>query len=510
MRYRTLTLSLVVAVGACTPADPEIPIEESDDPIDQLFAALGALPVEAARRVEGTPGAGVTDGDYRCIDTPIDEVRQYDQLLGQLAVGDVLWPGSMLRGDSVHSGRLTPLVVERAPLTFSVSLESLGGGGHSATLPSPSLSSYRDAIGKLLAQQVSGSTPARISAEIEEVASEEQLAVALGAAVSAPLVATVKAGFNFSDSTKRSRYVVKFFQLYYTVDVDPPGLPHKFFAPSVTVSELAPMVDASSPPVYVSSIGYGRQVVFTFESDLSKTELQAALNFVYQGGAEVSGSVSLTHQEVLSHTSTTAFILGGDAGEAAAASIGSYDQLKAFIARGGNYSEDSPGAAIAYKLSYVRDHTPVQVSYASMYRQKTCARITQKVHVVFEKLTVDNAGGDIGGDLEVFGTVTTRGSGASQTLASWASAQYKQVAAGASYPPSGIIGEAIVPVRPEGGSKLYVGTNLLEADQFSDDSFGGALEDAAPFEAGWRRTLQIHRSSGTQAITLQMSLTPVP
>ncbi len=510
MRYRTLTLSVVVALGACTPNEPEIPIEDSDDPIDQLFVGLGALPLEAARRVEGVPGAAVTDGDYRCIDVPIDEVRQYDQLLGQLAVGDVLWPGSMLRGDSVRTGRLTPLVVERAPLTFSVSLESLGGGGHSATLRMPSLSSYRDAIGKLLAQEVSGSTPARISAEIEEVASEEQLAVALGAAVSAPLVATVKAGFNFADSTKRSRYVVKFFQLYYTVDVDPPGLPHKFFGPSVTAAELAPMVDAASPPVYVSSIGYGRQVVFTFESDLSKTELQAALNFVYQGGAEISGSVSLTHQEVLSHTSTTAFILGGDAGEAAAASIGSYDQLKAFIANGGNYSEDSPGAAIAYKLSYVRDHTPVQVSYASMYRQKTCARVTQKVHVVFEKLTVDSAGSDVGGDLEVFGSVTTRGTGANQTLATWASTQYKQIAAGASYPPSGIIGEAIVPVTPESGNKLYVGTDLFEADQFSDDSFGGFLEDAAPFETGWRRTLQIHRSSGTQAISLQISLTPVP
>jgi len=513
MRYLTPAVAFLLAAGACTSKDtdePIPPVEDSDNPIDQLFAGLGPLSVEPAKRVEGAPRPAVMDGEYRCIDTPIDEVRQYDQLLGQLAVGDVLWPGSILRGDSVHSGRLTPLVVERAPLTFSVSLESLGGGGHSAKLAAPSLSSYRDAIGALLGQEVSGSTPARISAEVEEVASEEQLAVALGAAVNAPLVATVKAGFNFNDSSKRSRYVVKFFQLYYTVDVDPPGLPHEFFGPSVTAEQLAPMVDAASPPVYVSSIGYGRQVVFTFESDLSKKELQAALSFVYQGGAEISGSVSLTHQEVLSHTSTTAFILGGDAGEAAAASIGNYDQLKAFIAKGGNYSKDSPGAAIAYKLSYVRDHTPVQVSYASMYRQKTCARVSQKIHVVFEKLSVDSAGSDVGGDLEVFGTVTARGTGANQTLASWASTQYKQIAAGQSYPASGIIGEAIVPVKPEGGAKLSVGTDLYEADQFSNDNFGGALEDAAPYEAGWRRTLQLHRSSGTQAITLRVTLTPVP
>ncbi len=502
-------LLFAALLGACTPADPPS-VEDSDDPIDKLFVPLGTLPSEPSRRVEGAPGAPSPSGDYTCVDTPVDEVRQYDELLGQLAIGDVLWPGSMLRGDSVYANQLTPIVLPRAPLTFSVSLESLGGGARSATLASPSLSSYRDAVGQILAQQISGATPARISAQIDEVSTEEQLAVALGASVSAPIVAKVKAGFSFQDSSKRSRYVVKFFQLYYTVDLDPPGLPHEFFAPGVTVDDVAQVIAPESPPVYVSSIGYGRQVVFTFESELSKTEVGAALSFVYQGAAEVTGDVSLTHQEVLSHTHTTAFILGGDAGEAAAASIGSYDQLKTFIAKGGNYSKDSPGAAIAYKLSYVRDHQPVRVSYASMYSQKTCSRVTQKLHVVFEKITVDSSGSDGGNNLEVFGTVTTYGRGSEQTLASWASSQYKQIDTGVSYPPSGIIGEQIVPVRPQPGSDLVIGTELFESDVASNDSFGGYLEDAAPFEAGWRRTLQIHRSSGTQAITLQISLTPVP
>lgn len=387
---------MLAACAAQDPEEPKIPVEESDDPIDQLIADLGPLPVEAPRRTEGPPAPPVTDGDYQCVNTPIDEVRQYDQLLGQLAVGDVLWPGSMLRGDSVHSGRLTPLTLPRAPLKFSVSLESLGSGTRSATLDAPSLSSYRDAIGGILAQSLSGSTSARISAEVEEISSEKQLAVALGADVSAPLVGSVKAGFNFNDSTKRSRFVVKFFQLYYTVDVDPPNLPHDFFAASVTADDVGAVVSATNPPVYVSSIGYGRQVIFTFESDLAKSELGAALSFVYKGGAAISDTTSLTHQEVLSHTHTTAFILGGDAGEAAGVAIGNYDQLKEFVANGGNYSKDSPGAAIAYKLSYVRDHQPVQVSYASMFTQRTCSRITQKLRVVFEKIKVDNAGTDTG------------------------------------------------------------------------------------------------------------------
>lgn len=501
----------LLALAACTTDVPEMPtpVEESDHPIDVLFVASKPLATQAPRRIEGTASAPTTDGDYQCVDTPVDEVRQHDQLLGQLDVGDVLWPGAMLRGDSVHTGRLTPITLPRAPLTFSVSLESLGGNERSATLTQPNLSSYRNALGGILHQALSGSTAARIAAEVEEVSSEEQLAIALGADVSAPMVGNIKAGFNFNDATKRSRYVVKYFQIYYTVDVDPPNLPHDFFAPEVTADQVAGVISPTSPPVYVSSIGYGRQVIFTFESSLAKSELEAALSFVYKGGADIAGSTSLTHREVLAHTKTTAFILGGDAGEAASIAIGNYDQLTQFLGKGGNYSADSPGAAIAYKLSYVRDHAPVQISYASKYTQRTCSRMTQKLHVVFESMKVDSAGSDFGGDLEVYGFVTAIGNSRAP-LASWQEGQYKQIAAGTTWPQTGIISEAVIPVTPQPGKSVKFETSLYEDDGFYDDTFGAAITTSAPFEAGWRRTLSVQRSIGAQQITLTISLTPVP
>ena len=85
---RWITFPFVVALSACVGDEP-ITVEQSDDPIDQLFAALGPLPADAPRRIEGTPSQPVTDGDYQCVTTPVDEVRAIDQLLGQLSVGDV-------------------------------------------------------------------------------------------------------------------------------------------------------------------------------------------------------------------------------------------------------------------------------------------------------------------------------------------------------------------------------------------------------------------------------------
>jgi hypothetical protein len=150
----------------------------------------------------------------------------------------------------------------------------------------------------------------------------------------------------------------------------------------------------------------------------------------------------------------------------------------------------------------------VQISYASNYSQRDCMRVSQNLHVVFEKITVVDAGGDVGNDLEVYGTVTASGANGTFALANWPA--YIQVAEGASYPQSGIIGEKVIAVKPQAGNSVRISTTLQEDDGLGDDTFGTGVVDAAPFEAGWRRTLQVNRTSGSQYITLRISLTPVP
>lgn len=503
MRGRLLPLLLLAACAA--DEDP------SDNPIDQLISNLEKLPTMEEHRTEGTPSAAIADGDYECVETPVSEVRNYDQMLGQLGTGDVQWPGAMLRGDSAYSGSLIPLVFDRAPVTFSVSLENLGGGQRSATLPSPSLSSYRDELGKILAQDLNGTVPARIVSEITEVSSEQQLAVALGASASAPLVGSVKAGFNFSDTTKRTRFLVKYFQIYYSVDVDPPGLPHKFFAPHVTAEEIAAAVSNESPPLYVSSIEYGRQVVFTFESDLAKSEVSAALEFAYNGGPPIEGNVSLTHSEVIANTRTTAFILGGD-GTRAAQAVSNLEQLMEFINEGGNYTNDSRGAVISYKLAYVRDHSPAKISYASDYVQRTCSRVSQNVRVRFTKMSVpQGGGGDDGGELEVFGHLHATGAdGVAHPLFDKSQDTRVTIPVLGQYPSVGFNAQPIVKVKPQPGNRILITGSLFEYDLLGNDTFS-TLPFQLSYENGWRRqVLYPVNAGGGQAMTLQLDLEPIP
>src|SRR6185369_51613 len=210
----------------------------------------------------------------------------------------------------------------------------------------PSLSSYRDALASILDAEVTGSTPANLYSEIEEVHSENQLNMALGVRASWGLgLASLRSSFDFNKQDVRSRYVVRYTQAYYTVDLDAPSKPSALLAPGLEVGDIEGKINSDHPPVYVSSVTYGRMVVFTFESKYSSEEMSAALDFAYSGGVDISGDVSVTYKDILSKSKITAFILGGSGG-VAAQTIDSYDALIDFIKQGGNYSADSPGAPI--------------------------------------------------------------------------------------------------------------------------------------------------------------------
>ncbi len=63
-----------------------------------------------------------------------------------------------------------------------------------------------------------------------------------------------------------------------------------------------------------------------------------------------------------------------------------------FIKAGGNYSRQSPGAPIAYKLSYLKDNSPARLSFTTDYSVKDCVRVAQKIKVTLQSITVERGG----------------------------------------------------------------------------------------------------------------------
>ena len=475
--------------------------------IDDYIRSLDLLPTTPPGVAEGPSSGPQQEGDYQCISQNLSETRQFDRIVAYAANSDSLWPGAIVAGDSVYSGLFAQVGFERKPLTISIGLENLNGT-KSATLASPSLSSYRDALTGILDSELDGATPANIYSEIEAVHSDEQLALALGAQVSwLGSAGHISASFDWSSQQTRSRYLVKYTQAYYTVDLDAPARPSDFFADSVTLGDVQDRLNDTNPPLYVSSITYGRMIVFTFESEYSSEEMEAALDFAYSGGVDVSGDVSVTYKDIISKSKITAFILGGSGGEAAR-TIDSYEALIDFIKAGGNYSKDSPGAPIAYKLNYLRDNSPGRISLTTDYEVKNCERVSQKVKVTLKSIRVESDGGDGGSNLELYGRIWAEGTSAS-TLFDKGTGNYVTIGEGQTWPQGTFISEAILSVRPQGGSSIKLNLDLWDYDPISaNDSMGRELVLAA-FEAGWRRDVTAILTGDGARVVVTFGLQPI-
>lgn len=480
--------------------------------IDQYIRASDFLGTEPASRTVGETSDKVADGDFSCSSYPVGETKTLDRVVAYAANSDALWPGAIVGGRSVADGLLAQRVFDRAPLTFSVSLESLEGN-KSAKLKDPRLSTYREAMSQILGAELKGATPANLYAEIEDVYSKEQLELALGAKVEwfGGFGASVAGSFDFNTSAVRSRALVRYIQSYYTVDVDPPERPSDMFGNSVTVDDVRAQLPPGDPAVYVSSITYGRLILFAVESSESSSELRAALEFAYGQAPRIEGSVSLSSEEVLDRSKITAYILGGS-GEMAAQNIDSYEGLRDLIRGGGNYSPDSPGAPIAYRLSYLADNSPARLSMTQDYTVRDCSRVSQRVRVTLDGIHVDSTGDD-GPEIELYGGIWSYGTNEEQGwLFNRGSGESVTIAEGETWPQGGPLAEAIVDVDPEPGKTIHSVAKLVDYDSGlfdGDDGLGQVVVDA-PYESGWRRqvTMYLTNSHGARVEVL-LGLQPI-
>ncbi|MFM2152368.1 MAG: hypothetical protein RL199_803 [Pseudomonadota bacterium] len=351
---------------------------EHGSSIDSFVRATGPLSVaeeQSKREVECEslcPASG-QEGDQFCTYKRYQQTDHSDQFVALQPNSASLWPGNLLRGGDAAVGLLTPLGLKQSPLTFSISLENLKADKSSAKMSSPSLSAFREARNDILGKGVSGSTPAALTLSISEVKSLDDVAFKLGAGLKWPGANKIAATFNFNKETKTSKVLVDFTQAYYTIDVDAKARPSDFFGDDVTVDDVKSVVGQGNPPLYVQSITYGRRVIFAIETSSSLSDVKLALDAAYGNGkVGIDGSVDASKKATLDTSSIQAFVLGGDADDAVGV-VSGFDGVVSYIKKGGNYSKESPGAPIAYKLAYL-DNTVTKLAFTTDYAERVCTK----------------------------------------------------------------------------------------------------------------------------------------
>jgi thiol-activated cytolysin len=145
-------------------------------------------------------------------------------------------------------------------------------------------------------------------------------------------------------------------------------------------------------------------VLFTVESNYSSSEINAALNAAFSSAVR-SGSISIESQysRMINNSTLKAFILGGSGADAVLA-VNGVEGVTEFITKGGNYTKDSPGAALSYKLRYLKDNSVTNVILASEYNVRQCQKVFSKYEVKLERIICYNGDGD-NTEAELFGYI---------------------------------------------------------------------------------------------------------
>ncbi len=297
---------------------------------------------------------------------------------------EVIFPGSGLKSESVADGSYIPIVASRRPIIISTSLTNVKGSPKDTIFEPEKKSSAQEALTRLFSRELDGNFPAKMTMDVERIYSQEQASVAVGANYKG-YGATVSAKFEWSNTKIKQRYMVKFYQEFFSISVDPFAKPSDMF-----LSVPDPKLIGGYSPVYVSNMKYGRVVLFLWETESDDTNINAELNASYSGIIQGGGiEVTAKFRSLLQKASMKIFAVGGDAQKAT--KVNSPETLRTFIEDGANYSKASQGLPIAYTLRFLKDNSVAKVVQSAEYTVRNCENIPDRI---YELGSAGGTGGD--------------------------------------------------------------------------------------------------------------------
>lgn len=279
---------------------------------------------------------------------------------------EVIYPGSLVQGNSLDGATPEPVVVERAGGTISIDIIN-GSQGVTASVDQVKRSTISQATNDII-EANSGVVPAAFTFKYSEVQSAQQMALEMGVNYST-LTSKVRADLSFSSSSDYHRILVSFNQRFYTMSYDLPTSMEQVFAPSVTPADLAPYVGPGNPACYISSVTYGRRYYLLVESTSTLSEMRASIQGSYEAAVSSGGgSFNGKYVTELNEVNIKIVALGGNAESAISAFNGDLSGLRAFL----QDSDIRTGVPLSYVLRNVVDNRTVNVKVATDYDLKTC------------------------------------------------------------------------------------------------------------------------------------------
>jgi len=358
-------------VGTEGPSDTD---EIKLNDVDNYFLGLSrwqdvSIPVpDDPGTAQGAPKK-TQEGKYECLGQEYSLANTPDAIVLFDNTSATLWPGSVIQGAPFIDGRFEQLpVAQQAPIALTISLSI---PDPSVMVSNPSKQEMQAAISTLVARGKDIDIPAVASYNFKEVYSLEQLLLDLN--LSAKYMnQSAKAALKVDHSVETKTVSAYFVQNMFTVTVPVPRTPSSYFADismdDIEDQEALGRIGKNNPPLYVESVSYGRILLFTMTSTATKTDIQAALDYAYTGGADIDAKLKAHYQSILSSSEINVVPYGGPWKEAAqlirSANIKDY------------FSDREPplstAVPISYKLNTLARGETATVAETTTYSQREC------------------------------------------------------------------------------------------------------------------------------------------
>ncbi len=373
-------------------------------------------PVESSETVEiqGTE-------ELTCVSTTFDLKNNFEDIAILRPTQDVIWPGALVEANaSLLDGLPEPARFSRAPVKIRIDLPGIGENG-TKIVENPDQALIQNAIDEALEwwnanAYVDGYRNASSSSNrVTTSYSSRQAALDLGLNVEWA-GGDVQSQFNYESSTTKRVVMATYKQAFYTVTfVQESGAqPEDVFGNDVSLEEVNAAFNSEAPPAYISSVTYGRIIMFRMETSSSYTASEVETAFRYAAGADVDGSLIGRYEEILAESSVELITLGGSASVASQAVTARTAGDLTPIITGENavYSRGNPGVPISYTVKYLKDDQLAKLGYTTQYTARECTSVkaldTVTVNLINYKAIHDCDAGP--GDFEFEAIVKNNGS----------------------------------------------------------------------------------------------------
>ncbi len=277
-----------------------------------------------------------------------------------------IWPGAILQGNSLANDPPTAVRPRRGSGGVVIDIITGESETNSAEFDEVTKISMMEALNNIIGERII--LPARFSLEVTKIESMESLRLALGLKVET-FSTEIEGQLSFSTESHYSRYVVTLVQPFYQMQFVPPSSLDDWFHPEVTVDELQQDMGPGNPPVYVSSVTYGRKVHILVESTSSETEMEAHLEAHYEAVTTVDATIDMELEERMENMKISAYVWGGSASHSDYSNP-SAESVQTLLT---GDQQIQTGLMLSYTLKDIRNGETVQVKMATEYDVEECS-----------------------------------------------------------------------------------------------------------------------------------------